>query len=107
MDQSRSPRPAERAFAVLRHPRRIDVLHVLQRADRPLSVDVLARSLDGEDVAVSLHHTHLPHLDDAGIVEYDPADRELTDVDAERLDALLRAADSVVSSLRAERIDEA
>ncbi len=34
--------------------------------------DSAGESTDNERLAVSLHHTHLPKLADAGVVEYDP-----------------------------------
>lgn len=46
------------------------------------------------DVAVSLHHKHLPLLDDIGVVEYDADDRDVAldvDPDAFELDGALVA----------------
>lgn len=41
---------------------------------RELADDVAARDrADPEQVATRLYHAHLPRLDDAGLVEFDPA----------------------------------
>ena len=71
---------------LLSHPRRRFVVHYLQRSGGPVVVDSLATRLaawevadsvpepdgcDVESVAVSLHHTHLPKLDEYGVLRYD------------------------------------
>lgn len=68
-------------FRVLADFRRRHVLDVLEDADEPCGLDGLAtaiearevRTADADDVRITLHHVHLPMLDDAGLVEYDPA----------------------------------
>ena len=105
MSESASPRAAETAFALLEHPLRIDVVPVLRRIDPPTSTASLAARLGGdgadpETLAVSLHHTHLPKLSDAGVLAYDPVDRTILAVDTDRLDELLAAGADVLSSLR-------
>ena len=75
-----------RALDVLAHPRRRAALTVLQDAGW-LSLDALAQAVvarcdtaavgDGsslERVRLELHHVHLPKLDAADVVTYDPAD---------------------------------
>lgn len=41
-----------------------------------------------ESVTIALHHAHLPRLDDAGVVDYDPETRQV-DPDAELVEAVL------------------
>lgn len=52
---------------------------------------------------IQLHHTHLPLLDDAGVIEYDPSERRVTYLNDERLDGLLETAAQILESLRSER----
>lgn len=61
-------------------PIRRATLAVLVDATMPTSLETLALELESRssDLAlevsrVALHHRHLPKLDDAGLVEYDPA----------------------------------
>lgn len=65
--------------------RRREVLAVLEDESRSITRDELARKLassrtdqpsarDVEDVNVRLHHCHLPRLERADLVEYDPDD---------------------------------
>lgn len=73
-------------FAILSDSRRRFVLHTLQFADREMSVseltaDVVSWEADMTDsgtvedvrgaVEVSLVHTHLPKMDQAGLLNYD------------------------------------
>ncbi|UPV99314.1 hypothetical protein M0R88_12365 [Halorussus gelatinilyticus] len=75
---------------VLRNDRRRRAIQRLRESDGPISVDALAEHIaaaeTGESppprdvrksVYVSLHQTHLPKLDDLGIVEYDQRDQQL------------------------------
>jgi hypothetical protein len=75
---------------VLRNDRRRRAIQHLRDADGPLSVDTLAEHIasieTGEDppprdvrksVYVSLHQTHLPKLDELGIVDYDQREQML------------------------------
>ncbi len=76
---------------VLRNDRRRETLRYLRESDGSLSVDDLSEHIatleTGESppprnvrksVYVSLHQTHLPKLDDLGIVAYDQRSKELT-----------------------------
>lgn len=74
------------AFELLaRAPRRQLLYWLHRRDDGAVSLDALARLLDERDVdlpepggaRVALHHVHLPKLDDAGVIEYDPDDGEV------------------------------
>lgn len=84
--------------------RRREVLRVVVDEQSPTSrVDLartVARSETGESdpdsavidaVAVSLHHVHLPTLDDAGVLEYDPETDRVTYTEHPALAALLEA----------------
>ncbi|MFC4549950.1 MULTISPECIES: DUF7344 domain-containing protein [Halorussus] len=75
---------------VLRNDRRRHVLKHLRDVDGVLSVDALAEHIATietdesppprdvrKSVYVSLHQTHLPKLDDLGIVDYDQRQQEL------------------------------
>jgi len=73
-------------FDLLSHPRRRFVIHALQRSQRALDTTTLAKRIAAwestasaagasepaaDAVAVSLHHTHLPKLAEAGLLVYD------------------------------------
>lgn len=74
--------------AVLSDDRRQRVVALLASADGPSTLEELAETVatlesegvdvphgkDVESVRVSLHHAHLPELDDAGILDYDHED---------------------------------
>lgn len=79
-------------FAAMAHPRRRRVLSVLGEQFGPISTRTLARAVAAaeagtderavprdavDSVHVSLAHTHLPHLADAALVEYDADGRIL------------------------------
>lgn len=97
-------------FEVLRDPRRRQVVDVLEDRTTQVSLDDLAsrlatceRWIDGdgtsdsavEDVALSLHHVHLPRLATAGIVEYDAESNVVTPRATETASRLVRAADGL------------
>jgi hypothetical protein len=76
---------------VLRNERRRETIRYLRQSGDSLAVDDLAEHIatveTGESppprnvrksVYVSLHQTHLPKLDDLGIVDYDQRSKELT-----------------------------
>ncbi|WP_254545813.1 DUF7344 domain-containing protein [Halomarina pelagica] len=69
-------------FELLGDRRRRRVLTYLDRYERRVDLNDLAESLTDDRngptagrFALTLHHTHLPKLDDAGVVTYDPTDR--------------------------------
>ena len=75
--------------ALLRDPRRRQVLDCLAARTGPVDLEALAGDLaaspvwsgssDGvERVAFHLHHRHLPKMDDVGLVDYD-ADRRVVE----------------------------
>ncbi|MDS0282772.1 hypothetical protein NDI86_11605 [Halomicroarcula sp. S3CR25-11] len=67
--------------------RRRHVLDVFDAESLPIGLDALAdgvgerEAADASDIAtavrVTLHHQHLPLLDDLGLVEYDPVARRV------------------------------
>ncbi|WP_440991882.1 DUF7344 domain-containing protein [Haloarchaeobius baliensis] len=66
----------DRLLDLLSVRRRRQVLATLSTGQGPLSVEELGRQLSDDDsqverVQLELHHTHLPKLDEAGLVDYD------------------------------------
>lgn len=94
-------------FRVLAHPRRRFILQYLQTVETPLPVDELATALvawedqrTGADqprdertgIEISLVHSHLPKMADAGVVTYDATRQTVMLADgADEVDAHLRA----------------
>lgn len=89
------------AFELLaRRPRRRLLYWFHRRNDRAVPFDALVRRLDaatdadfgGDDAAgirVALHHVHLPKLDAAEVVDYDPDEGVVRYLGDRRLSALL------------------
>ena len=106
-------------YNLLKVPRRRQVLHVLLQSETPLSLDTLAKRVEERErldpsemprspemqIARTLHRSHLPHLDDAGVIDYDPTEQEVVSFHEERFDALLTTGHRVLSSLQAEQFD--
>lgn len=80
-----SPRP-DVAYDLLAHPRRRQLLAHLRASERTdrVFLDTLAADLTAagdveptpqDELAVELHHNHLPKLDAAGLIRYDPTIR--------------------------------
>ncbi|WP_254763245.1 helix-turn-helix domain-containing protein [Natrinema marinum] len=81
---------AEQLLETLVDPVRMRLLSVLEGGGRPLSVDQLAAeltALDGGPLSntdrakIALHHSHLPAMADAGVLEYDPESGLVTQYD--------------------------
>ena len=83
----RDPVPRAEVFDLLSSRRRRHVLHYLSREERPVSLKDLSRQLaawehgvDPEDVTyeqrktvyTALRQFHLPRMDEAGVVDFDP-----------------------------------
>lgn len=97
-------RPPAVTFGLLPNRRRSRLVSALACREPAVSLDTLAGAVaDREsssptdelvyEIAVTLHHAHLPRLADADVVEYDPGTRTVTDVRRDRLRALLADAD--------------
>lgn len=73
-----------RYLKAISHPRRRRVLDVLQIERRSLGLHELTHAIldltgstgpgEAEEVRISLYHQHLPHLDEAGLIEFDEQD---------------------------------
>ncbi|MFC6826272.1 DUF7344 domain-containing protein [Halopelagius fulvigenes] len=89
-DGASSDQPLRNYLAVLDDTDRRTVVSILAEEDAPVSLSLLAESvaaetrnvsLDGpsrserERLKIKLHHSHLPKLDEAGVLEYSPEDR--------------------------------
>lgn len=78
-------------YRLLSSERRRRILAVLSNRTRPIRCEELAATLarsaagmsdsdpaDVRDLRISLHHVHLPAMDDYGVIDYDPATRTVT-----------------------------
>jgi DNA-binding transcriptional ArsR family regulator len=105
-----------RVFSALANPRRRRALHYLER-HRELSLATLAdevaereadvplREIDEETVKtvyLSLYHTHVPKLEDAGIVAYDQESDWITRRDTRRCELALSLMDSTPNPIGVE-----
>lgn len=98
MSQSASEKAAERIGTnqliesdrhhLLSAERRRTVLAILAERSEPISLGTLAEQVlgreaegDGEpaldEVTISLHHVHLPAMDDLGLIEYDHSEKRI------------------------------
>ena len=80
----------EQLTAILSRPHRKDVLSVLAREDRPLTLEELSVKLaahdpfcrtidkDEKNLSIILHHVDLPALEEAGLLRYDPDEEMIT-----------------------------
>ena len=92
--------PIDDLLASLSDWRRRAVLrHLAARDDDgPVVIEAVAAAVapeaaDEERLRVHLHHRHLPALDDAGLVAYDPASRTVQYRRDDRAEALLTLLD--------------
>lgn len=86
-EEPETEHPLDRLYGVLTAERRRRLLFYLHRKDGDVAsctelVDYLVvdeaesvADLDTDEVAISLYHTHLPKLADAGLIEYDERSR--------------------------------
>ncbi|MDS0298252.1 hypothetical protein NDI76_05820 [Halogeometricum sp. S1BR25-6] len=106
-------------YNLLKMPRRRQVLHVLLQCETPVSLDTVAKRVEEQEhlhpsemprfpemqIARTLHHSHLPRLDEAGVIDYDATEQEVVSFNSERFDALLASGNRVLASLRDDRFD--
>lgn len=93
MVSSERPLSQDLVFDILSSPRRRYVLYYLRQADEPVELTTLAEHVaawendtDPEDlteqekkrVYVSIYQTHIPKLDEAGVVDYDKDEGTIT-----------------------------
>lgn len=107
--QSADAQSIDTVFRLLRDRRRRYVVALLSKRDAEISLTELAERVvsweseadpEGvpaartEEMAVALHHTHLPKLARAGVVEYDGEAETVAPGRVERLAGFLSAADA-------------
>jgi hypothetical protein len=97
--------PADRAgfdalLQALANDRRRELVSVLEaQATNLVEVATLAhqlaatRAVDAKEVVIELHHVHLPMLDHAGVLTYDPTRGVVEDVDSQTARALQSAVE--------------
>ncbi|RDI71407.1 DUF7344 domain-containing protein [Halopelagius longus] len=91
-----SGRSTTDSLAVLDDKHRLTVVGILAAEDRSVTLSDLAEGVAGElrgveqgkipeqDIEraeITLHHNHLPKLDDAGVLEYSPEDHRVVPTD--------------------------
>ena len=97
-------RPSEVAFGVLPNRRRSRLVGALACREPDVSLEALASAVAAREsstpsdalvreVAISLHHVHLPRLADADVVDYDTETNTVTDVRRDRLRSPASAED--------------
>lgn len=104
---SRPPaRSIDALLSLLADWRRRAILRRLSTGEDETTLDALVAALsadgpdgpDGAALRTELHHHHLPRLEDAGVVEYDPSTGTVSYRPDERVESLLDAL--------AEELDE-
>ncbi|MFD1647803.1 helix-turn-helix domain-containing protein [Haloarchaeobius litoreus] len=96
----------DRLLDLLADRHRRQVLVTLAGASEPLTVDELSELLSDVDetqverARLELHHTHLPKLEAAGLVEYDPENQSVTLAgSADELTADIKRAAAILHEL--------
>lgn len=73
--------------------RRLALHHLVEEETGELDeiADAVCSSIESDppEVAMTLHHTHLPKLDEAGIIEYDPRSAMARYYDHDLLEGIL------------------
>ncbi|MBV0903498.1 DUF7344 domain-containing protein [Haloarcula salina] len=95
-------------FEIFRHEVRIGTVEVLSPEQVPMECATLVAKLseqptvptDSPDqLADSLHHRHLPALDETDVIDYEPSKQQITAFDPERLETLIDAVQDLTESL--------
>lgn len=95
-----------KTFELLQHSHRRYVLHYLKGESDGVDFDTLAAAVaastraqpgsgpgrTAEDIAIALHHVHLPKLTDYGVVTYDPGTGAVELNDTDSVDRFLEEA---------------
>ena len=98
------PVSTETLLRVVAHPRRRSILHhLIENGDDAIELNELTETAatDGGNVEIShdpdntrtrieLHHTHLPKLAEAGLIEYDAHDGTVRYLPTDRAEELLQ-----------------
>lgn len=59
--------------------------------------DLAPVAADATTLELQLHHTHLPKLNDAGVLTYDAARQTVVDVDDDAMSQLTRASEALIA----------
>ncbi|MBX0297072.1 DUF7344 domain-containing protein [Haloarcula nitratireducens] len=99
------------AFDLFQDEQRIRVLELLLEAESPFYCRELILQFQEQasepapseaDLLADFHHVHLPIFDEAGVIDYEREQLCVTQINEEKLDALLEATRIVVNSLTEE-----
>lgn len=100
----------DRIFALLTNQRRRYVVNVLSEQEPPITLYDLVISVSSletetepdnitaetiDEVATALNHVHLPKLDDANVISYNPETNTVTSVQTEELARLMSSIENV------------
>lgn len=98
-------------FDIFRDEIRIGAVELLSPERVPMECATLAADLSArpsvptespDKLERSLHHRHLPTLDETGVVDYETADRCITAFDPDRLEMLIDAVQDLTESLEGD-----
>lgn len=103
MNTSTSGISTNTAFQLLSDSKRRTVLRHMAENDETTTIDQLVDVLSGkaasvdrettrDQLAIALHHVHLPMLDEADVVEYDPAEKTVQYHSVDVIEDLLQAS---------------
>jgi hypothetical protein len=83
----RDKAPSGELMGVLAHPLRRDIMrYLIERNEKEADLGEIVKYLSGRDanpdqsinheqIALKLHHVHLPKMGEAGVIDYDHAER--------------------------------
>ncbi|WP_424005784.1 DUF7344 domain-containing protein (plasmid) [Haloarcula salina] len=99
-------------FTIFRHEVRIGAVELLSTEEVPMECATLAAELSAQpsvpplspdQLERSLHHRHLPALDETAVIDYDQSEQRITAFDPARLDTLINAVQDLTESLEGNR----